>query len=182
MRRCWTAPRCAGLPAFTEPALAVDDADLVRMTNTRLLHLLNAANEAGQLPCCFPGRTPPSRWKVRLPDLASRLRAAPAVELRRPEDALLRALLARLLADRQLAVDPGVQDWLLARLPRTAAAVRDAAGQLDRLALAAGRPVTRAIAARVAAGFERDESDEPSTTAPCAHSVRGASLALRHPA
>ena len=163
-----------GLPAFAHPALAVDDADLAHDEHA-LLHLLNAANEAGQ-PVLLSARTPPARWKLRLPDLASRLRATTAVELRRPEDELLRALLARLLAERQLAVDPGVQDWLLARLPRTAAAMREAAGQLDRLALAAGGPATRAVAARVAAAFERDESDEPSKTAPPAYSCGGPAL------
>jgi chromosomal replication initiation ATPase DnaA len=45
-------------------------------------------------------RTPPAHWPVRLPDLASRLRATTAVEIAPPEDSLLRSLLARLLAER----------------------------------------------------------------------------------
>ena len=69
---------------------------------TALLHLLNAAGEAG-LPILLAAPAPPSRWPVRLPDLASRLRAITAVEIGPPEDALLRTLLARLLAERQLA-------------------------------------------------------------------------------
>ena len=63
------------------------------------------------------------------------------------EDELLRALLARLLAERQLAVPAAVQDWLLLRLPRTPAAIREAAARLDHAALAAGSRITLALAA-----------------------------------
>ena len=38
-------------------------------------------------------------------DLASRLRALPVVALTAPDDALLRAVMVKLFADRQLAVD-----------------------------------------------------------------------------
>lgn len=132
-------------PAPTAP-LAVDDADAA--PERPLLHLLNGAAEA-RLPVLLAGRTPPARWPVQLPDLASRLRATAAVEIRPAEDELLRALLAHSLAERQLAVPEAVQAWLLTRLPRTQAAVREAAARLDRAALAAGRRIGRAVAARV---------------------------------
>ncbi|MDA8253677.1 MAG: chromosomal replication initiator DnaA, partial [Rhodospirillales bacterium] len=109
------------------------------------------------------GRTPPARWPVALPDLASRLRATAAVEIRPAEDELLRALLARLLAERQIAVSEAVQAWLLARLPRTPAAVREAAARLDRAALAAGGPISRAVAAAVLS--EMGAADSPPESA-----------------
>ena len=127
--------------------IAVDDADCAP-DQEALLHLLNAAAER-KLPLLLAATLPPSRWPVALPDLVSRLRATPSVELGQPEDSLLRALLARLLADRQLAVSEAVQDYLLARLPRTGAALREAACRLDRASLAAGSGVTRAIASQV---------------------------------
>jgi chromosomal replication initiation ATPase DnaA len=128
--------------------LAVDDADAA--AERPLLHLLNAAAEAGQ-PVLLAGRDAPGRWPVALPDLASRLRAVLAVQIRPAEASLLRALLARLLAERQLDVPEGVQEWLLARLPRTPAALREAAARLDRAALGAGGGVTRSLAALVLA-------------------------------
>ncbi len=127
--------------------VAVDDADTA--PERALLHLLNAAAEAG-FPVLLAGRAAPARWAVGLPDLASRLRALVAVEIRAPEDTLLRALLARLLADRQLAVSEAVQDVLLLNLPRTAAAMREAAARLDHLALASGGRITRVLALAVA--------------------------------
>jgi chromosomal replication initiation ATPase DnaA len=128
--------------------LAVDDADVA--AERPLLHLLNAAAEAGH-PVLLAARDAPGRWQVALPDLASRLRAMLAVEIRPAEESLLRALLARLLAERQLAVSESVQEWLLARLPRTPAAMREAAARLDRAALVAAVGVTRPLAALVVA-------------------------------
>ena len=127
-------------------ALAIDDADAA--PEVALFHMLNAAAEAGH-PVLLAGHTPPARWPVALPDLASRLRAVHAVEIGAAEDSLLHGLLARLLAERQLAAPEAVQDWLRLRLPRTPAAMREAAARLDHAALAAGRGVSRVIAARV---------------------------------
>jgi chromosomal replication initiation ATPase DnaA len=110
------------------------------------LHLLNSAAEAGW-PVLLAARPPPARWPTRLADLASRLRATTAVQIAPAEDALLRPLLARLLSERQFAVPEPVQAWLLARLPRNPAALVDAAARLDRAGLAAGRAITRALAA-----------------------------------
>ncbi len=169
----WAAANGAALLAGTllpppqaAPAtpLAIDDADAA--PERPLLHLLNAAAEAG-LPTLLAGRAAPARWPVALPDLASRLRACVACEIRPAEDSLLRALLARLLAERQLAVPAPLQYWLLARLPRTPAAIREAAARLDRMALAAGGRVTRGVAAAVLDGLtdHAAEDDTPSSPA-----------------
>jgi chromosomal replication initiation ATPase DnaA len=147
-----TGARLLAGPALpTEPAppdrpVAVDDADTA--AEQPLLHLLNACAEAGQ-PVLLAARAAPSRWPVALPDLGSRLRAVTAAEIHPPEDSLLRTLLARLLAERQLVVTESVQDWLRLRLPRTPAAIREAAARLDHASLAAGGRVTRAVAADV---------------------------------
>lgn len=131
-------------PAWPAGPIAIDDADLAPDEPT-LLHLLNAAAEAGH-SVLLAARTPPARWAVTVPDLASRLRAITAVAVGPVDDAFLRLLLARLLSDRQLVVPPVVQDWLLARLPRDPGTMRAAAARLDRAAMAAGRPITRALA------------------------------------
>lgn len=136
--------------------LAVDDADRAP-DEAALLHLLNRAAEEGH-PLLLAGRLPPARWPVALPDLRSRLRATATAGFGAPEDALLRGLLARLLRERQLVVPEAVQDWLLAHLPRTAEAVRQAAGRLDDLVRGYGGS-TRFAAAEVADAL-RDEWQE----------------------
>ena len=138
--------------------VAVDDAELAG--EEMLLHLLNAAQEAG-LPVLLAARAAPSRWGTGLADLRSRLRAMVAVELGAPDDALLRALFVRLLAERQLLVGEGVREWLLVRLPRTGAALREAVARLDRASLGQRRGVTLALAVRTLPGMEEVE-DGPS--------------------
>ena len=138
-------PDRAGDPHGFPRGFAIDDADMA-VDEPALLHLLNAARELG-LPVLLAGRQAPSRWPVALADLASRLRATVAVGLRRPEEALLRILLLRLLAERQLGVSQPLVEWLLLRLPRRADAMREAARLLDEAALASGTAVTRTLAA-----------------------------------
>jgi chromosomal replication initiation ATPase DnaA len=86
-----------------------------------------------------------------VPDLASRLRAITAVEIGLPEDELLRALLGRLLAERQLRLPEAVREWLVQRLPRSAAALREAVARLDAVALEQHRNITVPFAAAVLA-------------------------------
>ncbi len=123
--------------------LAIDDAQCA--PPRALLHVLNAAQEAGH-PVLLAAPAAPARWNVALPDLASRLRAITAVAIETPEDDLLHALLARLLAERQLRVAEPTLAWLLARLPRTHAAIATAVARLDHAAQALGTAIAPALA------------------------------------
>jgi chromosomal replication initiation ATPase DnaA len=136
-------------PPPVAAALAIDDADGVA-DEAGLLHMLNAAAERG-VPTLLAARAAPSQWLYALPDLVSRLRATPSVALLPPEDDMLRALLRKLLADRQMAVPARVQDFLLARLPRTGGALRAAVARLDAYSMAGGGAVTPAVVQRVVA-------------------------------
>lgn len=133
------------LSALATGALVVEDAP-ARLDERALFHLLNLVREE-QAFLLMTARSPPAGWTVALPDLASRLRAIPLVSLSAPDDALLRALLVKLFADRQLAVDQTVIGYIATRIERSFAAARAAVGELDREALRLKRPVTRALAA-----------------------------------
>jgi chromosomal replication initiation ATPase DnaA len=102
---------------------------------------------------------PPSAWPVRLPDLRSRLLAAWPVRIEPPDDALLRALLVKQFADRQLRVEPAVIEYLIPRLERSFASMREAVDLLDRAALRNQRPITLPLARKVLLAGE--ETDEP---------------------
>lgn len=115
-----------------------------------LLHLHNLLQARGG-SLLVTGRGAPSRWGVALPDLASRVEAAGVARLEPPDDALLAALLVKLFADRQIKAPPALVAWLLPRMERSFAAAQRIVARLDALALAEGRPVSRALAARVLA-------------------------------
>ena len=146
------------------PALVVEDLG-EGIDETALFHLLNAARQAGRR-VLLTAATPPSEWGLRLADLASRLRAATPVTLREPDDALLEALLAKLFSDRQTMVDPSVIAFLARRMERSFAAAHDLVAALDREALAAKTPITRAVAARVVAGLGERARQEPQLDDP----------------
>ncbi|NLH82154.1 MAG: hypothetical protein GX458_15095 [Phyllobacteriaceae bacterium] len=140
-------------------AIVLEDAG-TGVDETALFHLLNAVRQAGT-GLLVTAEAPPSAWGLRLPDLVSRLRAATPARLAEPDDALLEALLAKLFADRQTVVDPALLVWLARRVERSFAGVRALVVALDRAALAAKSPVTRALAARVlAAGGARPSTQD----------------------
>lgn len=168
--RMQAGPALRGLPGPAPGGTVLDDADAVP-DERALLHLINLSAERGE-KLLLLAREAPSRWPVALPDLSSRLRATLAIDIGTPGEALLAALLAKHFADRQLRVAPEVQAWLLARLARDAATIAEAAARLDRAALAARAPVTRALARAALAGWEGfgdgTEDDASETIPPAA--------------
>ncbi|WP_299130221.1 chromosomal replication initiator DnaA [uncultured Amaricoccus sp.] len=117
-----------------------------------LFHVANRLAAAGAL--MVSGREPPARWAIRLPDLASRLRASPVARLEAPDDALLAAVLLKLFGDRQIVVEVDLVQYLLTRMDRSFEAAEALVAELDRAALARRRPVTRVLAAEILRGAE----------------------------
>lgn len=137
-------------------AVAVEDVDRLagrgrRAAEEALFHLCNLL-AAGGGSLMVTGRGAPARWRIRLPDLASRLRAAPVARLEPPDDPLLAAVLVKLFADRQLAVGPDLIQYLLARIDRSFAAAEATVAALDRAGLARHRPITARLAGDVLRG------------------------------
>jgi chromosomal replication initiation ATPase DnaA len=133
--------------ALATGALVIEDAG-EGLDERALFHLLNLMRQQDAF-VLLTTRTLPTTWRLELADLVSRLRAIPAVELCPPEDALLRAVMVKLFADRQLAVDETLIAYLLTRIERSFGSVRAAVRELDREALRQKRPVTRALAAEL---------------------------------
>lgn len=150
-------PDLRGLPEAPHRGVALDEADLPG-EETALLHLMNACAET-RLPLLMAAPRPPSRWRVALADLRSRLMATAVAQLDEPSDALLDALLAKHLADRQIQLDPGLLLALRRRLPRRAAVMAEAVARLDRASLIAGRRLTRAAALAVVTPLFDDDSE-----------------------
>lgn len=150
-----TMAEALALPCTT----ALDEAEAA--PEAALFHLINRCAEAAQ-PLLLVARNPPARWPTALADLQSRLRATTALGIGPPSDALLSALLSKYLADRQLRMEPPARAYLLARLPRRAAAVAQAVARLDQASLAEGVGLTRPFVAKALADLL--VADEGSVT------------------
>jgi chromosomal replication initiation ATPase DnaA len=134
--------------AFATGALVVEDLTAVNLDERALFHLLNLAREE-RAHLLLTARSAPNGWPVTIRDLASRLRALPAVVVAPPDDALLRSLIVKLAADRQIPADEALVNYLVTRIERSFAATRAAVVQLDQEAMRQHRPVTRALAAEL---------------------------------
>ncbi|WP_424362681.1 hypothetical protein [Methylocystis parvus] len=89
----------AGAPA----AIAIDDIDRLG-DETALFHLLNFAVEH-RVFVLMTAKKQPTAAEVRLPDLLSRLRRAPVVEIGAPDDDLMLAVLDKLEASGSVTDD-----------------------------------------------------------------------------
>jgi chromosomal replication initiation ATPase DnaA len=140
-------------------AVVVEDVAKGAVNERALFHLINLAGEK-QAHLLLTAETAPAALALRIADLASRLRAIPVVTLAPPDDALLRAVLVKLFADRQLAVDESLLVFLERRIERSLRAARAVVAALDREGLRRQRPLTRALAAAILDGREDDAGDE----------------------
>ena len=120
--------------------LVVEDADRLAYDE----NLLNLAREK-RFFVLLTARTVPSRWPFSLPDLLSRLNAVPAVEIGPPDEALIRTVMLKHFADRQLDIDPKVLTYLALHVDRSLAAAEAAVAAVDRAALATGRKISRQL-------------------------------------
>jgi chromosomal replication initiation ATPase DnaA len=110
----------------------IDEAD--QRDEESLFHAWNAAQEQ-RLPLLMIADAPPPAWRVRLPDLRSRLGATPAIALGDPDDQLARALIEKLLGQRNLFPPPELLNWLVPRVERTHVALIRVVDALDEAAL-----------------------------------------------
>jgi chromosomal replication initiation ATPase DnaA len=118
---------------------------------TTVFHLYNMFKE-DERHMVITMRTPPSAIDFALPDLASRLRAAPVATIHPPDDDLLSSILIKLFHDRQVQVSADVIRYILPRMERSFDAARDLVERADHLALsrksAVTVPLMRAVLAK----------------------------------
>jgi chromosomal replication initiation ATPase DnaA len=129
-------------------AVLVEDADRIGSGEAALFHLVNLARETG-VSVLLTGRGWPNHWGLTTPDLLSRLRLAPVIAIEPPDEAMVRAVLVKHFADRQLAVDTDVIDFLARRIDRSLGAVRAVVAAIDRESLGTQRPLTKPMASAI---------------------------------
>jgi chromosomal replication initiation ATPase DnaA len=145
-------------PLVAPGAVAIEDLHAGPLDEAALFHLLNLATER-KAAVLMTSRVWPSALPLKLDDLASRLRAAQPVELAEPDDDLLRRVLTKLFADRQLIVDRAVVEFILTRMERSLEAANMVVDRLDKDALAEGRAITQRFAAEALAPFFDRQTD-----------------------
>ena len=137
---------------FHANALCIEALDAGHINEYALFHALNfARQEQGSI--LLTSRAEPSQINFNLPDLISRLRALPMVHILPPDDLLLRSVLVKLFADRQISVDDALINFIILRMPRSLGAARQLVNYIDKQALIEKADVTRPFVARVIGHF-----------------------------
>jgi len=134
-------------------ALCLEHVQGRQFDETALFHALNHAKQNGG-SILLTSREEASAWLIKLPDLDSRLKAIPMVRIEPPNDSLLRGVLVKLFADRQINVDESLVSYMLTRMPRSLAAARYLVTEIDNQALVEKAEVTRPFVGRVIAALE----------------------------
>ena len=95
------------------------------------------------------GRGLPSDWAGGLKDLRTRLEAMPRAQLNEPDEAMVRAVMAKRFKDRQIIVSKAVIEYAAVRLPRTFLAAHCFVDAADKAALNEKKKVSMQLAQRV---------------------------------
>ena len=134
--------------ALATGALVVEDLARRRLRRARAVSSAQSRARGASLSCCSPRARRPAAGASPIRDLGSRL--ACAAGRRRssaPDDALLRAVIVKLFADRQLLVDESLVSYVATRIERSFAAARAAVARPRSRGDAPQRPLTRTLAA-----------------------------------
>ena len=127
-----------------------------------LFHLHNLAQSNGSA-LLLTARKLPARWELSLPDLQSRIQGSAMVTIQPPDDELLAAVLIKLFADRQLAVEADLVSYLLSRMERSFVGASRAVAALDHAALTQKRRMNRTLAGEVLDELGQDKTGQAAS-------------------
>lgn len=106
-----------------------------------LFHAWNDA-QLSHYPLLLIADAPPAMWDIALPDLRSRLAAAPQVAIEEPDDALALALIEKGLADCGAAYSADVPAFVHRRIERSYAAIAATIACLNDASLSQSRKIS----------------------------------------
>lgn len=126
-------------PQTARPRWLIEDIET--LDQEALLHVFNTAREQGGSLLLTAG-TNPQTLPFTLPDLTSRLAAITQTAIGQPDDEVLAGALRKQFADRQLQLGDEVVAYVLPRMERSFAKVKELVDRLDSQALAAHKNLT----------------------------------------
>ena len=103
---------------------------------------------------------PPAQWDGRLPDLKSRLAAAPNIVIQAPDTPLIAAVMVKMFADEQMDVGADVLEYMVNRMERSFGAARSLVRQLNNASLATRRGITIPLAREILDVADRAKEED----------------------
>jgi hypothetical protein len=106
-----------------------------RHDEEELFHAWNAAQDSGKPIILIVDEVPPA-WQVELPDLRTRLAITPIARIEQPDDALFRAIIQLLFADRGMHIPDDALKYIGDRVERSYWMAERVVDAIDRFAIA----------------------------------------------
>jgi chromosomal replication initiation ATPase DnaA len=140
--------------------LVLEDVERSGYDEDALFHLINQSMRDAR-PVLMTTREPIANWPFETDDLKSRARLAARFTVALSDDIQLSQMFVKLFGDRQVAVDPKIVSYLVARMERSPEEAVALVELVDRIALSRGTAITRSVAAAALAerGVDEDELD-----------------------
>ena len=106
-----------------------------RYDEEELFHAWNAAQDSGKPVVLIVDEVPPA-WQITLPDLRTRLAITPIARIEQPDDALFKAIIQLLFADRGMHIPDEALKYIGDRVERSYWMAERVVEAIDRLAIA----------------------------------------------
>lgn len=113
-----------------------------------LLHLYNLVQEIGG-SFIIISEQPVSQMDIKLRDLASRVSTMSTVELKLPDDEIIKGVMRKLFKDRQINVSNDVVNYLCRRMERSFKEVGRLVDRLDKISLSEKNTINLSLARRI---------------------------------
>ena len=113
-----------------------------------LLHLYNLVQEIGG-SFIIISEQPVSQMDIKLRDLASRVSTMSTVELKLPDDEIIKGVMRKLFKDRQINVSNDVVNYLCRRMERSFKEVGRLVDRLDKISLSEKNTINLPLARRI---------------------------------
>ena len=110
----------------------------------KLLHIYNWVQEQGGY-LLLTSSEHPKKWDADLADLSSRMLATHTVKIKHPDDELLKAIIVKQFADRQVTISEKVLNYIMKNTERSFSAIRALVSEIDEISMAEKKKITPAI-------------------------------------
>ena len=151
-----TGPRKSGRSLLGRIFAAKTGGELIdqveRQDEEMVFHAWNRAQERRRPLIMIADQGLPG-WRIRLPDLKSRIAATPRVTISEPDDDLAAQLIEKICHARGLAAPPELIRYLVPRIERSYLGIHRAVDALDELALQKRQRLTVPLARKALAAM-----------------------------
>ena len=131
----------------TKQALIIEDYSQ-NISENLFYSLINAVEQENKY-LLITSLIPINRFKFKLNDLISRINNTLYIELQKPDDELIYALLVKNFSDRQINIDKKIIDYIIRRINRSYKDIFMFIYNVDQMSLKRGKPINLSIIKKI---------------------------------